>query len=891
LHIKLHITYLILTIGFLFNTSLFSQDTISLPKEQRQVKDSVFTIPSGDTVLISGSDSTVVDTARQKKTSQISDNVDYNAEDSIIFSMNNKKVFLYKNGIVTYGSMELKADYIEFDMSTNEVFAKGLPDSTGKIVGKPVFNDEGQVIESEKLKYNFKTRKGYILSVRTEQEGGYLHAEQTKKDEIGHIHLKNGIYTTCDAAHPHFGLALTKAISIPNDKIVSGPAYLIIEDVPLPIGIPFGFFPNTKTNTSGVLIPTYGEENTRGFYLRNGGYYFAINEYMDLRLTGDIYTNGTWGLRVGSQYKKRYKFNGSLNGRIYKNVSGEKGLPGYSKSSDYSIMWSHNQDAKANPNQTFRASVNISTRRFDQNHSSLLTNALTNTKQSSISYQKSFPNRPFNLTASANHSQNSNTGNVDLNLPKVSFNMSRIYPFERKNSSGKKKWYENFQLSYRASLDNRIKTVDTLLFTNQVWENMRSGFKHDIPFSYNFKFKKLKAFNFSPSLSYSGVAYTNFINKRRVQFIDSDTSYYYTQIDTINRLRYGHSINPSFSFSLAPKIYGMYQFNNPDSKVVAVRHVMSPSASFSYVPDVSGIVPDYYRELYDENGELLEEYSIFANGIYGTPSLGRRVRSMSLALRNNIEAKVRDDKDTAQEFKKIKLLDNFNFTTSVNFDDSIKFRPISINGNTRFFNNKINITFRGSLDPYATDDNFRRINKTEYSKSGKIGRLTNAGMSVGMNFKGGTKGGGGADESGPDEIQNMPSGVSASESDEYDTFDEDYYGEYVDFDIPWSLRVDYSLNYSKPRDEASIIQTIRVSGDFSLTPKWKIGYNSGYDFKSKKVTTSSLSIYRDLHCWEMRLTAVPFGIYKSFNFQINVKSALLQDLKYNKRIPWQDNFR
>jgi lipopolysaccharide assembly outer membrane protein LptD (OstA) len=882
LHNKLHILFILLTFTFLFNTGLYAQDTSGLADTLN---------PQIDTALIEKADTMVNDSVNtKKKNNSIDLEVSYNAKDSIIFGMDNREVYLYKEAVVSYGTMNLKADYIIFDMTTNEVFATGLPDSTGKMVGKPVFTDNDQVIEADSLHYNFKTSKGYILAVRTEQEGGYLLAEKTKKDELGHIHLKNGIYTTCDAPHPHFGLALTKAISIPGDKIVSGPAYLIIEDVALPIGVPFGFFPNTKTNTSGLLIPSYGEENGRGFYLRNGGYYFAINDYLDLRLTGDIYTNGTWGMRVGSMYKKIYKYNGNINARIYQNINGEKGLPNFSKSSDYSVMWSHSQDSKANPNQTFRASVNLSTRRFDQNHSAILENALTNTKQSSISFQKSWPNSPFNLTASANHSQNSNTGSVDLNLPKVSFNMSRLYPFERKNRTGPKKWYEEIQLSYSSSLDNRIRTVDTLLFTSQVWDNMVYGFKHDIPISWNYKPKKLKSFTFSPNLRYSGVAYGNYIEKRREQYSDADTSFYYTVTDTINKFRYAHSYYPSVSFGLAPKIYGSFQFKKPDSKIVAIRHVMSPSASFTYIPDVSAAVPDYYRELYDEDGNLLEKYSIFRNGIYGTPALGRRVRTMSLSLRNNIEAKVRQENDTTTEYKKIKILDNFNFSSNVNFDDSIKFSPVSINGNTRFFNGKANVSFRGSFDPYAQDSLFRRINYLEYKKNGNIGRLTSAGMSVGMSFEGGSKKGKPDETNNSDNNQDFPAGTADQISNEYDTFDEDYYGGATDFDIPWTLRVDYSLNYSKPRDEATVIQTIRASGSFSLTPKWQFTYQTGYDFKNSKITTSNIGISRDLHCWEMRLTAVPFGIYKSFNFMINVKSAILQDLKYNKRIPWQDNF-
>ena len=831
-------------------------------------------------------DSISNDTIRKKPASTIQDKVVYNATDSVIFSMDKRKVYLYKDAKVTYTDMELTADYIEFDMTNNEVFATGLPDSLGKIAGKPVFKDGDQEMEAERLRYNFKSRKGFIEAVITEQEGGYLHAEKTKKDEKGHIHLKNGKYTTCDAEHPHFYVALTKAKSIPGDKIVSGPAYIVLEDVPIPIGIPFGFFPNTKTNTSGVLIPQYGEEVNRGFYLRNGGYYLAINDYLDLTVTGDIYTNGTWGMRAGTKYRKRYRFNGNFNARIYKNKSGEKGLENYSKSSDYSIMWSHSQDAKANPNQTFRASVNLSSRKFDQNHSRILTNALTNTKQSSISYQKRWPNSPFNFSVSANHSQNSNTGSVDLNLPRMSFTMSRLYPFRPKKSSGNGGFWEDIQLSYTSNLDNRISTNDSLLFTSEVWNDARNGFEHSIPLTWNFKPKRINSFTFSPNLSYKGVAYTKSIFKYRAPNAagDADSTY----VEERKGLYYAHSYYPSVGASLAPKIYGMFQFR-PDSRLQVIRHVISPSVSFSYIPDVSNFVPDYYRELKDEEGNVIETYSMFDKAIYGTPTLSSSSATMSFRLNNNLEAKVKPKSDTIEELTKVKIIDNFNFSTSANLKDSIKFRPVSFNASTSILKRKLNIRLNGSFDPYAVDENFRRINKSEFSRTGKLARLTSASLTTGINLRGGDSKSSRTQEE-PDPLENVPQGVRAPDS-EYDTFDEDYYyGEYVDFNIPWSLRVDYSLRYSKPRDESSVIQTVRLSGDFSLTPKWKIGFNTGYDFKSAKVTTSNLSIYRDLHCWEMRLTAVPFGNYKSFNFQINAKSSILQDLKYNKRIPWQDNF-
>jgi hypothetical protein len=894
---KLHISLILTIILSVFCTSLYAQEDEDLAASRSDsLKNRILTQEDSAKLKYAGpifpSDSV---TQRRKPSSQeISSEVIYSAKDSMIIGMGNRKVFLYGEASVKFEKIELTANYIEFDMGESQVFARGTINDTTKLMeGMPVFKDDGQTFNAHSIKYNFKTKKGYIQAVKTDQEGGFLHSEQTKKDEFGHIHMKDGKYTTCDLDHPHFYVALTRAKSIPGDKIISGPTYMVIEDIPIPIGLPFGFFPNTKSNTSGILIPTYGEENIRGFYLSNGGYYWAINDYMDLRLTGDIYTNGTWGIRAGTQYKVRYKFNGNFNARYFKNVSGEKGLEDYSKGTDYSIMWSHSQDAKASPSQQFRASVNLSTRRFDQNHSQILTNALTNTKQSSISYQKRFVGTPFNLTASANHSQNSNTGSVDLNLPKVALNMSTIYPFKSKNSTSKK-WYESIQLSYTSSLDNQIRTVDTLLFTSHVWDEMKSGFRHDIPLSYNYKPKKLKILTIAPSLRYTGVGYTSYIKKYRAQKVTPDTSYYYTATDTISAFSYAHAYYPSMSIQLTPKVYGMFQFK-PESKIEAIRHVMSPSIGMSLIPDMRGKIPDYYEDVVDENGKVLETYTRFKNGIYGPPSANGRTRTMSFALRNTLEAKVKEVSDTAVTLKKVKLLESLNFSTNMNFDDSIKFQPITMNGSTKFLNNKVNVTFRGNFDPYAMDSKYRRINTSNYKVNGKLARMTNASISIGTNFSSQegkkTTTSEGAATTGDFEAGGIKPALPPGES-EYDTYDEDYYyGEYVDFKVPWSLRADYSLSYSKTSEKASIVQTLRFSGDFSLTPKWKIGYNTGYDLKMKKATTSNISIYRDLHCWEMRLTAVPFGMYKSFNFQINVKSAILQDVKYNKRIPWQDNFR
>jgi len=885
----------------------------AVPDSLFAVHDSLFAVPDSlfafhdslsmllDSLLVADSALTDSTLTSQALGSDIESTVTYSATDSLVFALDGGTVELYGEAKIVYEEITLEADYILYDMDLNTVVANGLPDSAGTIRGKPIFTDASGTFNSKALEYNFKTKRAYVEEVVTEQEGGFLHAEETKLQKNGHIHLKNGKFTTCDAEHPHFYLALTKGISMPNDKIVSGPAYLVLADVPLPIGIPFGFFPNTTTKTSGVLIPRYGEEDRRGFYLQDGGYYFAMNEFVDLRVTGDIYSNGTWGVRLGSNYKLNYKFSGNLNVRYFKNINGYKGIEGfYDVSRDYNIGWSHNQDARANPNSSFRASVNLSSSSYDKNHTRNINSVMTNTKQSSISYQKSFPNSPFNLSASLNQSQNSKTNGVNLTLPKISLNMARINPFKRKVATGPTKWYEDIQLSYTSLLENRINTTDSLLFTSQVWNDMENGYKHNIPLNLSIRpFRKtpmLQTFAITPSFNYNGVLYTKQMYK---EFDSYDANGKAIITDTlVNKISYAHSLYPSISSGWSPKIYGMYQFSGK-GRMEAIRHVMTPSASFSYVPDISEYMPDYYRDVVDENDSVLTTYSIYEGQLYGTPTLRGASGSLNFSIRNNLEAKMRSKEDTIDELEKVKILDNLSFSTSYNLFHTDTVTPawstINLNGSTRVFKDKLNLSFRGVLDPfgYDTATNRSRVRETWFSQTGKPIRLTNFSVSAGFRLSSKKETAGRKDDQAnldrESQLNNREM-LGDDPMDQYDVNQEEYYGSYVDFDIPWSLRVDYSFSYSKPMDEGRVVQTLRASGDFSLTPNWKLGFNTGYDLDKKQFTTTNLSIYRDLHCWEMRISVVPFGTYKSYNFQINAKSSILSDLKYNKRKSWVDNF-
>lgn len=836
-------------------------------------------------------DSLVADTltaSRQKKKNPLESPVKYASTDSFIISMGDQKTYLYNDASVDYQNIGLKADYIEFNMETNTVVAGGLIDTSGNLTGKPVFTKGSETFDADTIRYNFANQKGFIKQIVTRQGEGYLHSTRTKRLADGEIHINKGKYTTCDDPHPHFYIRLTKAIAIPEKKIVSGPAYMVLEDIPLPLALPFGFFPNTTTRASGLIIPTYGEEQQRGFYLRNGGWYFALNDYLDFTLLGSVYSRGTWGVTGSSVYRVRYRFNGRFNIEYVRNQVNDD--PTFEESKDFRITWNHSQDAKANPSRQFSANVNFSTTSFEKNQSYDINDYLTNTKNSSISYRKSWQGSPFNLTANLQHSQNSKTNLVNMTLPNVAFNMNRIYPFRGKTDDGKYNWFENIQVSYAAKLENRISAPDSTFFTERTLETMKNGFSHNIPISLT-NIKILKYINITPSVNYNGVMYTNYIQKSRSS---SDTALFLetTQIDTIRKVTYAHAFSASLGISASPKIYGTYQSTKPNSYIAFVRHVITPSASFGFTPDMSGLMPDYYRK-YTQMGSIgqkivYDEYSVYEGQIYGTPTVNGRSGSLSLGLNNNLEMKVRDRKDTTDALKKVTILENFNFSTAYNpFARDFRWAPLNMTGSTRLFSNKVDVRFGATFNPYALDSAGKRIDRYLIHEQGKLFRTTRAYIDMGFNLKSA------AGEKKATPTTGGPADEFADESSPtLDYLDESagYYGEYVDFEIPWSLNVDYSWSYSKETTIASYSHTIRIRGDISLTPKWKIGANTGYDFVAKAFSTTNLSLHRDLHCWEMRFSVVPFGERKSYSFSINAKSSILRDVKYNKKKSWYDSF-
>lgn len=800
-----------------------------------------------------------------------------NADDSIIYSIDGKTAYLYGNAIVTYQNLELKASYIEFDMEKKQVFARGLPDSSGKVVGRPVFKEGSQSFEMDSIHYNFDTKRAKITGVVTEQSGGYMHSEVTKKMEDDVVNMMHGKYTTCDAPHPHFYLAITKGKMIPDKKIISGPAYLVIEDVPFPLIIPFGFFPNTKNRAAGLILPEYGEENNRGLFLRGGGFYFGMGDYMDEKITGDFFSKGSWGLKSQTNYRLRYRFSGSLNIETSTIVTSEKGLSDYAKTNSYWIRWNHSQDQKAHPNSTFQASVNFGSSNHNRYNATSLNTALSNQFNSSISYSKVWPGTPFSLSTSLNHSQNNLDSVVNLGFPKVSFNMTRIYPFKRKNAVGSSSWYEKIGFSLSSSMDNRVSVKEYNLFKPSVVDSMNNGVKHDIPISTSFNL--LKYFTVSPGMSYSEYWYLKTI--RKSWDVDSNE----VVVDTVNGFQRGYQY--STSVSMNTKIYGTYQFGKT-SKVQAIRHVITPSVSLSYRPDFSDPRYGFYRQVQKDTLGNMEKYSIFSQGVYGGPQ-GGKSGSINFSLSNILEMKVLAPTDTVNPVKKIKILEGLSFNTSYNLlADSLNWSPITMSGRTNLFE-KVNISFSGVFDLYSIDPNGSRYNTYEFNKTGKFARFTSG--SVGLDFSlnssksASSSSGMGSEGS----LPGMPLGTSPDGSNFGESMGTQYGMDYVDFNVPWNLRVSYNLSYTKPKYESNVVQTLSFSGDLNLTPKWKVGFSSGYDFKNKQLTTTSINFYRDLHCWEMRMTVIPIGFYKSFSFQINVKSSILQDLKYNKRDHYLDN--
>ncbi len=822
----------------------------------------------------------------------------YNSFEKIHFDVLNKKVFLYYNAEITYGTIKLKADYIEIDFTRNQVYAKGLPDSLGVLRGQPVFADGPQEFQAGEMNYNFDTKRGVIQQVMTKDGEGYIHGERIKRLEDERINVSRGSYTTCDLPHPHFEFRYGRAQLVPNKLIVSGPAYLVIEDVALPVAVPFGLFPNKSGQRSGILIPRYGESQNRGFYFERLGYYWGINDYMDFTITGDIFTNGSWAVNPMYRYRKKYKYSGNFDFSYAKNFTGDRDSPDRDTKTDYSIRWSHSQDPKARPDSRFTANVNIMSQSFNQYNLTGTEAYLSNTFQSSVSYQTHF-NNAFFINVNALHQQNTIDGSVTINLPTLTMNTKQFYPLRRKEQVGQLKWYENITMKYSSSLENRIQSYDSLLFKPGWGDDFKTGMRHNIPISSSVKV--LKFLNFNNSVDYTERWYPYSINRtwnpNDTVFTASDTIYGRVVTDTLRSFVAVRDF--SYSASLNTRLYGMYQFSK--GPVVAIRHVLTPSVSFNLRPDFGSEFWGYWDEVQVNDKGDMRRYSRFEGLLYGGPPDGNS-GNLSFSLTNNLEAKVRSKADTLGGTKKVVLIDNF--TISMAYDiakDSLNWSPLSLSGRTTLFK-QLNITYSSSWDPYTTDSLGRAINQFEWNVNNKLFRMTSTTWNFGINYRINS-----SDVGKGNKKSRQPSAPVEEEPEEgemiYQREIDDPYAypdALINWDQPWSLNINYNLRFSNnPRynriygweDNRTRVMTVGLTGDVSLTPKWKIGFRTGYDFETKQISYTTIDFYRDLHCWEMRFNWTPLGFRKSWSFGINVKSSILKDLKYDKKKDFRDGFR
>ncbi len=779
----------------------------------------------------------------------------YKASDSIRYDMKNKLVYLFGKVEVYYEDIELKAEEIEINLDSNLVMARGKQDSTGKFFGEPVMKEAGKEFQAHDIKYNFNTKRGIITEVMTHEGESYIHGKKVYKSPDNVMYIRNGKYTTCNAAHPHYYFSSAKLKIIPKDKIVTGPANLVIEDVPTPIGIPFGFFPNTDKQQSGILIPTPGESGQFGFFLLGGGYYWGVSEKLSMQLTGDIYSKGSWGSNFISNYNNRYRFNGNLDVRysIFKN--GIEGLPTFSERKDFFIRWNHSQDPKARPNSNFSANVNFGTsQNFTNNFNSSAQDFLSATFNSTISYKKTWDEKPFNLSINGFHSQNNVSKSVTVRLPEIAFNVSRLQPLKTKTTGKRNDLLDNFGMSYSMNFKNEVTAGDSLFSLNNLdvlTGEFRNGMRHAIPISTSMKV--LKYFTINPSFNYSELWYIESVEKKW------DNSINELVVDTVNGFVRANSYD--MNVTLTTKMYGMYQYKG--KMIKALRHVITPSIGLSYIPENNQGLKSYI----DSTNNRFE-YSIFENGIYGTTSR-QEAGNINLGLLNNFEMKVRNRKDSLGDDKKIKLLENLGFRSSYNMiADSLRWSNISIDARTNIFR-VISLNYNAQLDPYQLDSLGRKINLFEVNSTGKIGRLVSSNLAIGFTLK-------------------SKQSTTTEKKSDFGTEQELAYiranpEAFIDFNVPWTLNVNYNIRYSKPQFVSTTVQTLNFSGDLSLTQKWKIGMTSGYDFQAKDFTYTTVDIYRDLHCWEMSFNWVPFGIRQSYLFTIKIKSAILQDLKMTRR--------
>jgi len=874
------------------NTVSFAQDTPNAAIS-KSVKDSI--VVRADSLLVpqiseKAKDSTLKDSIKPKK-ELLEHTVKYHATDYTKFNQKEHKLYLHNEATIDYGDMNIAAGDITIDYTKNTVYAKGITDSIGGYTQKPVFTQGSNVVEPDSILFNTKSKKALIYNSKSEQGDGTIIASLTKKENDSVYFLKNAKYTTAENIDdPEYYIRLLKAKIVPGKKIVTGAAGLYIYNIPTPVWLPFSFFPQSEKQTSGILIPSFGEQNDRGYFLQNGGYYLAISDNVDMAILGDYYTNGSYGLRTESTYAKRYKFRGNFGFRYESLINSERGFPDYSKSTIYNLRWSHSQDGKSNPNSRFSASVNLGSSKYYRNSVNQINSGafLNNTLSSSVSYSKTFQTVPeANISLTATHSQNTNTQQINMTLPTFQGSLGRIYPFASKTGS-KKGIIQNINLQYSVRGENRINTTDSLFFKKEMFDDAKAGFQHSIPLSTNFKL--FKYFSLSANSSFNEVWTFNTVKK------SYDATTQKTLTEDVKGFDAFRTYN--FSTSLGTTIYGMFNFekDGKDTKIKAIRHIIRPSISYNINPAFDKYYDSYEVVSADGATRNEVEYTRFEQGIFGTPG-NAFSSSMGISVSNNIEAKVRDKDTTATEAKKIILLNNLNFSTSYNFaSDSLQWSPVKMSGGTQIFNNQMSINFGATLDPYALDNNNNRIGKFNVDNGGSLFRLTSANLTTSWSLS--SKKGGDKDKNKKGIEENVRSGgrdddlFGVSEdfandqmnTDKEEDTEEETPSAFYHSSIPWNLRVAYALNYSNNRRENEISShSLMFSGDIKLSEKWSIGASSGYDLKNAGFTYTQLRFERDLMSWRMNFSWVPFSERSSWNFFIGIKSSILKDLKYEKR--------
>lgn len=803
------------------------------------------------------------------------------ANDSSVNEVRLNTLHLYGGAKVKYQDFELAADYIRLDRNTNVLFASGVIDHNGKYVGRPVVIMPGEgPIAVDSLFYNYKTQIPKTYGVMTEMDGAFIQARMVRRNIYEETSLFDGLYSTCDLPEPHthFGIKISKGLVVKN-QIIAGPSYLVVQNIPVKfVAIPFGFFPKQDKKSSGMLFPSFGEDAGRGFAMRDLGWYLTFNDYWDSEIRTNIYSQGAFEASIRTQYLVNYKFNGGFNIRYGSTPTGIEGTESYKRAQDFNVTWNHTQRQEANPGTSFSASVNFGTSSYFQNTGANGTydfNQLTrNNMSSNISYGKVFSDGKVNFTSSLSHRQDMSTGKVDLELPSFSLNVSTFNPFDSKDRVGTQKWYQRITVGYSVQGRNFISTGDSVLFRKETLSNFTNGFQHSIPIALSLQV--MKHFQFNTSVNYTERWYFQSIRNRR----DNNIAGYENVKDTIQGFRRAYDY--SMSSGLSTKVYGMYP---KIGKIEQMRHVMTPSINLNYRPDFSDPRYGFYRQYINEQGRLAE-YSIFEGAIYGSPSGGRSM-GIGFSVDNTIEAKVRSSRDTSGSgIKKIPILQGLTFSGNYNVAaDSLKLSNISFSGRTSLFNQKINLNFNGSLDPYSYDRfTGAKINRFAI-KDGKLARITNFGLSFDYSFNPN------ASQSRNDNIDslrnNMPN-MTQEQADALARVSTDP-NAFVDFNIPWNLSGSFSFNYANVFDATErrmtgrITSTVQLHGDVNLTPKWKVQFNGGYDLAQMQIVTPRFSIYRDLHCWDMSFSWVPVGQFKSYNITIRAKASILQDLKLMKR--------